>query len=454
MENFKSFLTEQNQEPYRLVILGEDDKKGSTATRLQKEASKLGHDVYLTTFNGSYIKTEDGVRTIHKDDDSKGFELTKNTVVIVRGTPSKDSHLDLLSQLEKIGACLVNSRDAMTIAVDKYRTYLRLLDFGLHQPKTVLIPNKESVEQAVENLDKKYPIVLKTLRGSKGVGVLFIESERALNGLTQLIYKTDPDADLLVQEYIKTDHDVRVLVLGGKVIASMQRDVADGDFRSNYSQGGKVKSYNLTDLETEQCILAAKAVGGIFTAVDFIPSNNRNSKPPSILEVNTSPGTEGIEEATNKNIVKLILQYFENPDIRYTVPSECGYYETVSIEPFGNLTAKFDTGNSSASVIHAQNIDVNGKNVTFELDGTKHTTKLLGRKISKTGGGDDERELIKLDFMFLGTLYKDTEFGLDDRSEMGTEILLNRQTMSLMNVIVNPQRKYVVTTKYDPDGGK
>ena len=72
MENFKSFLTEQNQEPYRLVILGEDDKKGSTATRLQKEASKLGHDVYLTPFNGSYIKTENGVRTIHKDDDSKG----------------------------------------------------------------------------------------------------------------------------------------------------------------------------------------------------------------------------------------------------------------------------------------------------------------------------------------------------------------------------------------------
>ena len=122
----------------------------------------------------------------------------------------------------------------------------------------------------------------------------------------------------------------------------------------------------------------------------------------------------------------------------------------MSIEPFGNLSAKFDTGNSAASVIHAQNITINGKNVTFKLDGTKHTTKLLGKKISKTGAGKDERELIKLDFMFLGTLYKDIEFGLDDRSEMGTEILLNRHTMSLMNVIVNPQRKYVVTTKYDP----
>ena len=248
MENFKSFLTEQEHKPYRLLVIGELGEKGETAKRLQKEASKLGHEVYLVKYDGTYIKTENGIRTIHKGDDPSGFELTRDTVVMVRGAPSKDSHLDLLSQLEKIGVCLVNSRNTMSIAVDKYRTYLRLLDFGLHQPKTVLIPNGESVEQAVENLDKKYPIVLKTLRGSKGVGVLFVESERALNGLTQLIYKTDTNADLLIQEYIKTDYDVRVLVLGGKIIASMQRDVVDGDFRSNYSQGGKVKSYNLTNL--------------------------------------------------------------------------------------------------------------------------------------------------------------------------------------------------------------
>ena len=450
MENFKSFLTEQEHKPYRLLVIGELGEKGETAKRLQKEASKLGHEVYLVKYDGTYIKTENGIRTIHKGDDPSGFELTRDTVVMVRGAPSKDSHLDLLSQLEKIGVCLVNSRNTMSIAVDKYRTYLRLLDFGLHQPKTVLIPNGESVEQAVENLDKKYPIVLKTLRGSKGVGVLFVESERALNGLTQLIYKTDTNADLLIQEYIKTDYDVRVLVLGGKIIASMQRDVVDGDFRSNYSQGGKVKSYNLTNLEIEQCILAAKAIGGIFTAVDFIPSKNRDSNPPYILEVNASPGTEGIEEATNKNIVKLILQYFDNPDIRYTVPSECGYYETVSIEPFGNLIAKFDTGNSKYPVIHAENINVKGKNIIFDLNGITYTTKLLGKYVSVTGGGDDERDLIKLDFTFLGTLYKDVEFGLDDRSKMGTEVLFNRDIMSTMNVIVNPQRKYVVTTKYDP----
>ena len=144
----------------------------------------------------------------------------------------------------------------------------------------------------------------------------------------------------------------------------------------------------------------------------------------------------------------------KNPDIRYTVPSECGYYETVSIEPFGSLTAKFDTGNYKYPVIHAENMIVKNKNVTFDLNAITHTTKLLGKYVSVTGGGDDEREIIKLDFVFLGTLYKDIEFGLDDRSKMGTEVLLNRNIMSTMNVIVNPQRKYVVTTKYDPDGGK
>jgi ribosomal protein S6--L-glutamate ligase len=450
LEKFKSFLTEQEQKPYRLLVIGELGEKGITAKRLQKEASKLGHDIYITSFSGAYIKTENGIRTIHKNDDPNGFELTKDTIVIVRGTPPKDSHMDLLSQLERVGLCLVNSRACISISVDKYRTYLRLLDFGLHQPKTVLIPNQDSVEQAIENLDKKYPIVLKTLRGSKGVGVLFIESERSLNGLTQLIYKTDPDADLLIQEYIKTDYDVRVLVLGGKIIAAMQRDVIAGDFRSNYSQGSTVKNYTLTKLEIEQAILASKAVGGILTAVDFIPSKNRNSKPPYILEVNTSPGTEGIEKATNKNIVKTVLQYFDNPDVRYTVPSECGYYETMSIEPFGNLTAKFDTGNYKYPVLHAENVSTKNKNVTFDLNGITHTTKLLGKYVSVTGGGDDERSLIKLDFTFLGTLYKDVEFGLDDRSRMGTEVLFNRDIMSTMNVIVNPQRKYVVTTKYDP----
>jgi ribosomal protein S6--L-glutamate ligase len=450
MEQFKSFITEEKNSDYRIVVLSaEKGEKAITAKRMKAEADELGYPIYVAGMDGTYTKFENNVRTVHTTDDEKGFEIhVENTVVFVRGTPERDSWLDLVSQLEKAGYCVVNSRDCMELAGDKYRTYLRLQDFGLTQPKTVLIPNEDGIETSFKNLDTKFPIIMKTLRGSKGVGVLFIESERGLNSLVQLLFKQDSQADLLIQEYKKTKFDVRVLVLGGKIIATMQRDVLEGDFRSNYSQGAKVKTYNLSELEIEQCLLAAKAIGGLFTAVDFIPSENTKKDPPYILEVNSSPGTEGIEEANKKNIVKEVIKYFDNPDFRYTVPTECGWEEVVTIKPFGQLSAKFDTGNYKFSVLHAENIEINGSKITFTLGDKTITTKLIGKYVSVTGGGEDERPIVELGFEFSGSNYSKIPFGLDDRTKMGTDVLMNRKMMKMLNVMVNPQRKYIVTTKY------
>jgi ribosomal protein S6--L-glutamate ligase len=450
MEQFKSFITEEKNSDYRIVVLSaEKGEKAITAKRMKAEADELGYPIYVASMDGTYTKFENNVRTVHTTDDEKGFEIhVENTVVFVRGTPERDSWLDLVSQLEKAGYCVVNSRDCMELAGDKYRTYLRLQDFGLTQPKTVLIPNEDGIETSFKNLDTKFPIIMKTLRGSKGVGVLFIESERGLNSLVQLLFKQDSQADLLIQEYKKTKFDVRVLVLGGKIIATMQRDVLEGDFRSNYSQGAKVKTYDLSELEIEQCLLAAKAIGGLFTAVDFIPSENTKKDPPYILEVNSSPGTEGIEEANKKNIVKEVIKYFDNPDFRYTVPTECGWEEVVTIKPFGQLSAKFDTGNYKFSVLHAENIEINGNKITFTLGDKTITTKLIGKYVSVTGGGEDERPIVELGFEFSGSNYSKIPFGLDDRTKMGTDVLMNRKMMKMLNVMVNPQRKYIVTTKY------
>ena len=452
MEKFKSFITEAKEEKYKVVVISaEQGEKAVTAKRMKEEADKLNYPVYVVPMDGTYTKFENGVRTIHEADDDKGFEINVNdTVIFVRGTPERDSWLDLISQLEQAGYCVVNSRDCTELAADKYRTYLRLQDFGLTQPKTVLIPNKDSIEKSFENLDTKFPIILKTLRGSKGVGVLFIESERALNSIVQLLFKQDSSSDLLIQEYKKTDFDIRVLVLGGKIIATMQRDVLEGDFRSNYSQGAKVKTYNLSELEIEECLLAAKAIGGLFTAVDFIPSENPKKDPPYILEVNSSPGTEGIEEANNKNIVKELIEYFNDPELRYTVPNECGFLEVLNIKPFGSIVSKFDSGNSSLPVIHGDDIELKGKVVHWTLFGKKMKNPLVKTIKVNLGGMRDyseERHTIKLDVEFAGTIYPDVEFTIDDRKNR-TRILLNRDLMRKMNVMVNPQRKYVVTTKY------
>jgi len=455
MEKFKSFTTEQKEDKYRILVVSaalDKDRMYHTAERFTVEAKKLGHEVYVCKVEGAIITFENNVYKIFNSDDEEGFEINKDTVAIVRGSIRfKKSYLDILSRLEKIGVCMVNNRQTVEISADKYRTYIKLQDFGLTQPKTVLIPNEDTWKVALKSLDSKFPIIMKTLEGSKGVGVLFIESERQIESLIQLLYSQNENVDLLIQEYIKTDNDIRVIVLGGKVIASMKREVVEGDFRSNVSQGAKVEEYSLTELEVEQCLLAAKAVGGSWTAVDFIPSKNPKKIPPNILEVNHSPGTEGIEEATGKNIVKEIINFYSNSDNRYPVAFEVGYFEIVNIKPFGDVVAKFDTGNgASASTIHADKLDVKGKKVTWTYEGKTIKSKI--QRVAKVDVGGlnnytEERYAILLDIEFAGSLYKNVEFLLDDREDR-SPILLNRKIMRQMNVMVNPQRKYIVTTKY------
>ena len=206
MDNFKKFLSEQSDEqPYKILVISAEptkEKMFHTAQRVTDEAKKLGHDVYVVKVEGAIVSYENEWR-IYNSDDKKGFVIdAHNTVAIVRGSVRlKKSYLDLLSQLEKIGVCMVNSRETVEISADKYRTYLKLQDFGLTQPKTVLIPNKENWKEAVEKLDTTYPMIMKTLDGSKGVGVLFIESERQIESLVHLLYSQNENIDLLLQEY-------------------------------------------------------------------------------------------------------------------------------------------------------------------------------------------------------------------------------------------------------------
>ena len=454
---FKDFITEAKTEKYKLLIITDEPEKAKTfhtADRLQEEAEKLGWKHYLYKLSGGYTSYEDGIFRLHNKEDEKGFVVSgTDTIAIIRGSVvRKDSWMDIISSLEKHSVCVINSRQTINICTDKYRTALRLSDYGIKQPKTTLINDPDKSAVAFDKLDTKMPVIMKTLRGSKGVGVLFIESEKALDSIVQLIYKQDEDTDLLLQEYIKTDYDVRVLVLGGKVLATMKRPVIEGDFRSNVSQGSKPEKIELTELEIEESLKAAKAVNGLWTAVDFIPSKNREKEPPFVIEVNSSPGTEGMEEASGQNISKEIIEFFADKKNWVKVPSECGYKEIVSIKPFGEIIAKFDTGNSGMSVIHADKMKVNGKKITWSLLNKTITSDIIRQEEISVGGlrdYDETRYVIKLDVEFLGTMYE-TEFTLDDREDR-TPILFDREFMSRVNVMVNPDRKYVVTTKYSLD---
>ena len=182
VQKFNDYLTEaKTPEKIRFLVVSdepEDDKNFHTAKNLVKEAEKAGHEAYIYRNTGGYTTYEDVLR-FHNKDDKKGFPVSSlDTVALIRGSVvRKDSWMDLVSRLEKHNICVVNSRTAINICADKYRTSLRLSDYGVKQPTSVLINDPEESMKAVEQLGEKFPIILKTLRGSKGVGVLFVESE-------------------------------------------------------------------------------------------------------------------------------------------------------------------------------------------------------------------------------------------------------------------------------------
>jgi len=460
MEKFKSFITEAKEEKYKVVVLTRkpDDypnhKSLLTSTKFEKSAKALELDFYMCFINGAYLSFENELRRIHNADDDKGFEISPDdTLIIVRGgVNARDSWKDLLSQLERAGYTCVNSRECMEVCSDKYRTSLRLAEVGLSTPTTVLIPDEDSAKIAFEKLNTTYPVILKTISGTKGVGVLFVESEKSLESMVQLLYKVDEEISLILQTYIKTDYDVRVMVLNNIIVGAMQRNIVTGDFRSNVHLGSSIKKYELTEKEKRDCISAAKAVNGVWVGVDFIPAKDRENGSPFILEVNSSPGTEGFDKSTKKNITKHFLENFMDKENWWKTSILAGVWETFEHEKLGNIIGKMDTGNSSkTSVIHSDTYKIKGKKINWELNGVKMISKIEEMKKITLGGFRDRTEVrpsILLDFTFAGTLYKNMRFTIDDRGKK-TPLLINRDFMQKANISIDPSRKFILTERLD-----
>ena len=160
----------------------------------------------------------------------------------------------------------------------------------------------------------KFPLILKSSSGSQtGVGVIIMESMKSLHPTVQMLSFLQPYVDLLVQEYIKIDYDIRVLVVNGEVLASMRRNVMDDDIRSNASLDAKTDTIELTEIEKETAIKVAELVDGDLVGVDLLPAKDREKEQPYILEVNATPGLGGIEEVTkDKSVTQEIMKIYMN----------------------------------------------------------------------------------------------------------------------------------------------
>ena len=189
---------------------------------------------------------------------------------------------------------------------DKLRSLQILSKNGVDMPKTVFASNKSNAKDVIA-LSGGAPLVLKILEGTQGVGVVLVDSEKAAKSVLDAFYGMD--VNLLVQEYIEEagGADIRVFIVGGEIVGAMKRQGAEGDFRSNLHQGGSASAYKLNRKEKMTALAAAKAMGLGICGVDMIPSQ----RGPLVMEVNSSPGLEGIESSTGIDIAGKIMDYIE-----------------------------------------------------------------------------------------------------------------------------------------------
>ena len=200
------------------------------------------------------------------------------------------------------------------ICWDKYHTYLKLEQDYIKQPFTVLVNDLDKLEDIHKRIGGKFPVVLKTILGTGGVGVLKIRDEAQLLSSAQIINKLGSERGLILQQYIEIDFDIRVMMVAGEIMGAMKRPLADGDFRSNVHQGSKPEKFQLTELEKETCLKVDKLIGGKWIGVDLIASEDREKVPPYVLEINSQPGHVGYDSVHGGSILKDVLVKFMNRD--------------------------------------------------------------------------------------------------------------------------------------------
>lgn len=212
----------------------------------------------------------------------------------------------VVRQFEMMRVFTTTESQALVRSRDKLRSLQILSRAGLGLPKTVFTNYSRNIKQIVEQAGGA-PVVIKLLEGTQGIGVILAETKKAAESVIEAF--NNLQARVIVQEFIKEAKgaDIRAFVIDGQVVGAMKRQAKEGEFRSNLHRGGTATVIKLTDEEEVAAIKAAKVLGLGIAGVDMLQS----SRGPLILEVNSSPGLEGIEAATGKDIAREIIRYIE-----------------------------------------------------------------------------------------------------------------------------------------------
>ena len=471
---FKDFVLNEakksttSKSKIKVVLLSNVSEESKTVPSIKAECEKRGINFSVIEINkAKLVRNSSGETYTISDSESKMKIDSEDTVILTRrGIVSSTYTRDLVEQLEDANFFVVNTLESILACENKYVTSKILMDAGIPVPRMALIDNVDSIDEAVKSIGGQFPVVLKMLSGSQGIGVSIVDSLASLKSVMQTIWKANSTVELLIQEKIDSDYDLRIHVLTRKfnsptpdetdsvLLGYMRRNRVKKDFRTNYSLGGSVEKTKVTPEQERIAIESAKAIGCNWCGVDIIV--DKKTKKNYVLEVNASPGTEGLKKATGVDVVKDIIDFITDKQNWIRSRRVIGFREVIQIPNLGDIVAKFDTGNGSLScTITYDKIDVNEKEklVKWTLGKRDFESKFIGFTNTEVGDTIENRPVIEMDIQFAGKIYKKVPVALDDRSTKSTKFLVNRKLMERIGCSVSPFKTFVVTSfseEYNP----
>jgi ribosomal protein S6--L-glutamate ligase len=289
----------------KIAILSNGPGNYSTK-RLKEEAENRGHEVDVIKYKNCSAAIEQSNPVVrHKGDILRGYDA-----IIPRIASSMTRYgTAIVRQFEMQGVYTTASSLAIVRSRDKLRAIQLMSRAGVGIPKTVFTRSINDIEEQIDGMGG-YPVIIKLARGTHGNGVVLAETKKAAKSVMQAFYVMDDDGtNILLQEFVKESagQDIRSLVIGGKVVASIKRQSLDDDFRSNTHQGGEGSPVRLTDEERKAVQKAAKAMGLSICGVDMM----RSDRGPLILEVNSSASLKTPELVTGRNIASKVIEHVE-----------------------------------------------------------------------------------------------------------------------------------------------
>lgn len=286
----------------KVAILSRSASLYSTQ-RLKEAALERGHEIAVVDYLRCYMEISARTPKVL----FRGEEVRPDAVIPRIGATYTFYGAAVVLQFEMAGVFTLNDSQAISRSRDKLRSLQLLSRAGVGLPTTSFAHSTQDIDGLLEVVGGT-PIVVKLLEGTQGLGVVLAETRKAAESVISAFRQLD--ANILVQQYIKEARgaDIRAFVVGGKVVAAMKRQAAPGEFRSNLHRGGAAEAIKLTPAERATAVRAAKAMGLNVAGVDMLQSDSG----PMVLEVNSSPGLEGIEVASGVDIADAIIEFIED----------------------------------------------------------------------------------------------------------------------------------------------